>query len=291
MSDKKRIFYSFWLNNLGIIIEIITGLLTGSLAILSDAFHNVVDSLIMLTTMIGLSRSKKAPTKKQTYGSGRITVLITLFNGALTIALAFFIFFEAYKRFITPTSINSSPVIFAAAAAVILNGLIAYISSKGEDLSTKIIFLPNLADAASALSIVIGYIILFLNPRLTFIDPLLSIIIGFMLIHSVYEVLTEAVDILMEKTPNHFDLNEIIKIIKNNDEVVDVYDVHAWSISSGIHALSAHIVIDNCSLEVSNKVSRRLREKLRKKFFIEHTTLEIECQHAEGNEERHIDVK
>lgn len=286
MSDKKRIFYSFWLNNLGIVVEVITGIMTGSLAILSDASHNIVDSLIMLTTLIGLSRSEKAPTEKQTYGSGRITVLITLFNGALTIALAVFIFFEAYRRFINPISVNSSPVILAASIAVVLNGLIAYISSKGKDLSTRIIFLPNLADAASALSIVIGYIILFLNPHLTFIDPLLSVIIGFMLIHSVYEVLTDAVDILMEKTPKHFKLDEVIKIIKDNREVVQVYDIHAWSISSGIHAMSAHIVINNCSLEISNKVSNKIRERLKKDFLIEHTTFEIECLHAEGNNKK-----
>ena len=280
MSDKRRIFYSFWLNNLGIVVEVITGIMTGSLAILSDASHNVIDSLIMLTTIIGLSHSKKDPTEKQTYGSGRITVLITLFNGALTIALAVFIFFEAYRRIINPTFVKSPPVIFAAAVAVILNGLIAYISSKGKDLSTRIIFLPNLADMASALSIVFGYIILFFNPHLTFIDPLLSIIIGFMLIHSVYEVLTDAVDILMEKTPKHFNLKEVIKIIKDNREVVDIYDIHAWSISSGIHALSAHIIIDNCSLEISNKVSKKITEKLKKNFLIEHTTFEIECLHA-----------
>jgi len=261
------------------VLETIGGIFSRSLALISDAGHMLTDSISLLISFIALKISEKKPTEDKTYGFYRIEILSAFINGILLAFVAFYIFREAYSRLFEPVSILEMPMLIIATIGLSINIVSALILSKPSRLSLNIkgAFLHILSDTFSSFSVIMGGIIISFT-KFYLIDTLLGIGISILIFNGSYQLLKEAINILMEGTPKGLKIKDIINEIVKVKGVKDIHDLHVWSITTNMNALSAHIVLDNIFLEEASKILYEIREILKNKFNIMHTTLQIECE-------------
>lgn len=275
----KALSYALILTFSIMLLEIIGGIFSRSLALISDAGHMLMDSISLLISFIALKISEKKPTESKTYGFYRIEILSAFINGILLAFVAFYIFREAYMRLFEPVSILEIPMLIIATIGLSTNIASALILYKPSHLSLNIkgAFLHVLSDALSSFFVIIGGIIISFT-KIYLIDTLLGIGISMLIFNGSYQLLKEAFNILMEGTPKGLKIKDIIDEMVKVKGVKNVHDLHVWSITTNMNALSAHIVLDNIFLEEANKILYEIREVLKNKFNIMHTTLQIECE-------------
>ncbi|MEM2082895.1 MAG: cation diffusion facilitator family transporter [Nitrososphaerota archaeon] len=275
----KALSYALILTFSIMLLEIIGGIFSRSLALISDAGHMLMDSISLLISFIALKISEKKPTESKTYGFYRIEILSAFINGILLAFVAFYIFREAYMRLFEPVSILEIPMLIIATIGLSTNIASALILYKPSHLSLNIkgAFLHVLSDALSSFFVIIGGIIISFT-KIYLIDTLLGIGISMLIFNGSYQLLKEAFNILMEGTPKGLKVKDIIDEMVKVKGVKNVHDLHVWSITTNMNALSAHIVLDNIFLEEANKILYEIREVLKNKFNIMHTTLQIECE-------------
>lgn len=275
----KALSYALILTFSIMLLEIIGGIFSRSLALISDAGHMLMDSISLLISFIALKISEKKPTESKTYGFYRIEILSAFINGILLAFVAFYIFREAYMRLFEPVSILEIPMLIIATIGLSTNIASALILYKPSHLSLNIkgAFLHVLSDALSSFFVIIGGIIISFT-KIYLIDTLLGIGISMLIFNGSYQLLKEAFNILMEGTPKGLKIKDIIDEMVKVKGVKNVHDLHVWSITTNMNALSAHIVLDNIFLEEANKILHEIREVLKNKFNIMHTTLQIECE-------------
>ncbi|MEM3507749.1 MAG: cation diffusion facilitator family transporter [Nitrososphaerota archaeon] len=275
----KALSYALILTISIMLLEIIGGIFSRSLALISDAGHMLMDSISLLISFIALKISEKKPTESKTYGFYRIEILSAFINGILLAFVAFYIFREAYMRLFEPVSILEIPMLIIATIGLSTNIASALILYKPSHLSLNIkgAFLHVLSDALSSFFVIIGGIIISFT-KIYLIDTLLGIGISMLIFNGSYQLLKEAFNILMEGTPKGLKVKDIIDEMVKVKGVKNVHDLHVWSITTNMNALSAHIVLDNIFLEEANKILYEIREVLKNKFNIMHTTLQIECE-------------
>lgn len=263
------------------VIELFAGILSGSLALISDAGHNLTDSLSLIISFFAQKVAKREANVEHTYGYGRATILAVLINGLILFFLAFYIFYEAYSRFLNPEPVNGLIVTAVALIGLTINLSVAYLfKNETHDLSIKSAYLNMLFDALASLGAVVAGILIFFT-NMTIFDPLISILIGFMLIKSSWGVVREAIHVLLEGVPTGINTQSVKESIMEVSPLIkNVDDLHIWSISSQHSALSCHIVIEDCDLDKSMKMIKEIKEQLHQKFKIEHATIEselVEC--------------
>ncbi|MEM2986515.1 MAG: cation diffusion facilitator family transporter [Nitrososphaerota archaeon] len=275
----KALSYALILTFSIMLLEIIGGIFSRSLALISDAGHMLMDSISLMISFIALKISEKKPTESKTYGFYRIEILSAFINGILLAFVAFYIFREAYMRLFEPVSILEIPMLIIATIGLSTNIASALILYKPSHLSLNIkgAFLHVLSDALSSFFVIIGGIIISFT-KIYLIDTLLGIGISMLIFNGSYQLLKEAFNILMEGTPKGLKVKDIIDEMVKVKGVKNVHDLHVWSITTNMNALSAHIVLDNIFLEEANKILHEIREVLKNKFNIMHTTLQIECE-------------
>lgn len=268
------------------VFEFIIGFFSGSLALISDAAHNLTDSMSLLISFFATKISKRKANIDKTYGYGRATVLAAFVNALILLGLAIYIFIEAYKRFQNPQPVEGGLVIIVAFVGIIINGSIAYLFFKSRgDLNIRSAFLNMAMDAlASVGALTAGFIIVLTGK--TFADPFISIIIGCMLVYSGWSVVKDALHVLLEGTPEGTDLVKIKKAICAMSGVTGIDDLHVWALSTTNAALSAHVIIKKMSLEESIILTKNIKEKLKKDFHIEHATLETQLTEGPHDKER-----
>ena len=265
------------LNTAFTIFEFTIGIFSGSLALISDAGHNLTDSLTLLISFFGNKISQREANEEHTYGYGRATILTALLNSAILIILACFIFFEGYQRILHPEPVKGGIVAIVAFIGIIVNGCIALVfRGNKDDLNMRSAYINMAFDAlASVGALLAGLVIVFTNQ--TIADPLISIVIGVMLLFSAKNVVRDAMHVLLEGVPEGIDINHVKEVIKGtNSAIKDVDDLHIWAISSHYAAMSCHIVIENCSLEKSMELVKEIKEKLKQICHITHATIETE---------------
>jgi len=273
-----RLFATILLN-IGITAaEFIGGLLTGYLALLADAVHNLSDVAGLLLAYIGDIGSRRPATKKTTYGFKRIEVMTAFISAVALVVIAVYIFYEAYQRFISPVNI-SKPVLLLTIASIGLIGNVLSVfllrSGKKKSLNIKAAFLHMLYDAISSLAVIIGALVI-LKTGWAYIDPMLSILIGLMILYSSFDVLKEATMIFLEAVPGRIDYDSVKEAIMTHPGVDNVHDLHIWSLSSTSVALSCHIQIDREDYINSPTIIGELSLMLDKKFGIDHPTIQPE---------------
>lgn len=268
------------------IFEFIIGFSSGSLALISDAAHNLTDSLSILIAFAANKIAGRQATIDKTYGYGRATILAALLNTFILFALAAYIFYEAYKRFLNPQPLEGSVIMIVAFVGILINGSVAYLFSKNKsDLNMKGTYLNMLYDTlASAGAVIAGLIIILTNWTLA--DPLISVIIAVMQLKSGWEVVRSGFHVLLDGVPEGLDVKKVQKTILATPGVKGMDDLHIWALSTTAAALSAHIIIKKCSLEESIEVAQRIKEKLAQDFHIGHATLEIELTEGPHDKER-----
>ncbi len=277
-----RWFATILLNVIITAAEFIGGLLTGYLALIADAIHNLSDVAALLLGYLGEVGSRRPPTKKTTYGFKRIEVMTAFTSAVALVVIAVYIFYEAYLRIIHPVPLtNPTLLLIIACIGLIGNVLSVFLlhSPRDKSLNVKTALLHMFYDAVSSGAVIIGAIIIF-KTGWTYIDPILSILIGLMIIWSSIDVLKEATMIFLEAVPRGIDYDKVKTAIMEHPQVNDVHDLHIWSLSSTNIMLSCHICLDKTDYENSPAIIKEIGIKLHKKFGIGHATIQPERKHC-----------
>lgn len=282
----RKLQLSLWITVAFIFVELAAGIQAQSLALLSDAGHNFTDSLALGLAWFAFYLQSKPPTDQKTFGYLRAGVLAGFVNAMTLVVLALFIFYESYERFLDPRQVQEEIMIAVAAAGLVVNVAVMWAlhADSRHDLNIRGAFMHMLGDALSSVGIILGAIAIFYTGY-EWIDPLLSVLIAVLILWSGWDIIREAVNILLEGLPRGITREDVCGAITGVDGVIDVHDLHIWSLSSSSHALSCHTVIDDLPPSASDAILRRINEVLQHRFHIDHTTIQFEHIRCEGAEE------
>jgi len=268
-----------------IILLLVMGVRAHSLALLSEAGHNVSDFLALLLSLAAAFLQTRPPSATKTFGYHRAGVLAAFVNALLLVGIAFYVFVEAAQRISKPESVGAGTMIWVAAVGVTLNGVISILLYRSShDLNTRSVFVHMLGDTLSTAAVIVGAWTILLTGKY-WIDPALSLGIGALILWSSFGIIRETLNILLEGTPSGMQLDRVTREICAVPGVNDVHDLHIWSIGSHMHALSCHISIADIPPSASELILRDVQERLRNAFSIHHTTIQFEhvdCEIAHG---------
>ncbi len=262
-----------------VIAEFGTGLWSGSLALVSDAGHNLTDALALGFSLWALSITRRAPNYNKTYGYHRAGILAAVINASTLVVIALFIFFEAAQRLLNPVPVAGWTMAGVAAVALLLNATIAFSlhQTAHSDLNVRSAFIHMMGDALSSVGVMVAGVGIALTGWLA-LDPLISILIGLFIVWSSWGIIKEATNILMEASPPGLDMDKLLVDMSHETKVRQIHDLHVWTIGSDFAALSCHVQTDNCTLEEANATVQNLNQMLRDKYDIRHATLQVEYQ-------------
>lgn len=289
----KKIGWTILLNAAITLAEVIGGLLTGYLALLADAVHNLSDVAAMILAWAGAKGSMKPATKRSTYGFKRVEVMTALISAFSLIAIAIFVLVEAWDRYRHPVQLEQ-PWLFIGVACIGLLGnmfsMLVLRSEKDKSLNMKSAFFHMYYDMLSSVFVISGGIVIMYTGWVV-IDPILSAIIAVMILRSSYMVIHDATLIFLEAVPPGIEFDKVFEAIKAVPRVQDVHDLHIWSLSSNEVALSCHVCLDEADFASGPDIIVEINEMLRRKFHIGHGTIQLEkrdcarshllCQHSD----------
>src|ERR1700677_497282 len=272
-----------------IALLVVAGLRAHSLALLSEAGHNLSDFLALLLSLVAVYLQSRPASPTKTYGYHRAGVLAALVNATSLVAVSFFIFYEAFRRLQHPEHVQAAVMMWVAGAGVVMNGVIAlmlYRSSRGSggDVNIRSALLHEVGDTLSTAAVIVGGWVILVTGNY-WVDSALSFGIGALILWSGYGIVRETLNILLEGTPRGVKLELVETAIRSIDGVNDVHDLHCWSIGSEIRALSCHISIADIPPSVSERILRDVKDRLHHSFRIDHTTIQFEhvvCEVAHG---------
>jgi cobalt-zinc-cadmium efflux system protein len=268
-----------------ITVLVIAGVRAHSLALLSEAGHNLSDFFALLLSLFAVYLHARPPSSTKTYGYHRAGVLAALVNALSLVVVAFLIFYEAFRRLQNPGHVRAGVMIGVAAAGVVMNGVIALLLYRsGRDVNIRSAFLHEIGDTLSTAAVIVGGWAILVTGNY-WIDSALSVGIGALILWSAFGIMRETLNILLEGTPRGMKLDRVEAVMRSIDGVNDVHDLHVWSIGSESHALSAHITIADIPPSASERILRDVKEKLHQDFRIDHTTIQFEhvvCEVAHG---------
>lgn len=277
--ERRRLILTMALTGGTMIVEIIGGIFTGSLALVSDAGHMLTHFFALMVSLIAIILAAVPTRPTRSFGLYRVEVLAALFNGVTLLVVIVFIFYEAIDRLIHPVPIKELTMFLVAliGLAVNLASAALLVGVGKEDLNVRSAFLHMLGDTASSVGIVVGAIAIYLTGWFA-IDPILSMLIAAVILVWSWHLMRDSVNILLETTPRHINLDEVITTIRSEaPEVVDVHDVHIWEITSQMYSMTAHLVFrDNCPVSECARVFQRLNNPLHEKFRISHVNFSPE---------------
>jgi cobalt-zinc-cadmium efflux system protein len=276
--NKKNLLAVTVLNLVITVTEVIGGIVSNSLALLSDAIHNLGDTFAVIIAYAASLIGKKDATEKKTFGYKRIEILAALLNSVVLIAITIFLFHEAYRRFLSPQPIKGL-IMFVVAVIGFTANLIAVLLLKKEshqNLNIRAAYLHLLGDTISSVAVIVGSILVYFY-RIFWIDPLVTVLIGLYIMKEAYGVLRETVDILMQATPSSFDLSAVVSEIEKHEEIDNVHHVHSWKLDDRQIHFECHVDL-NKDLPVSDTdiIRIEIERMLQNKFGISHVTIQFE---------------
>ena len=280
----KRLALSLGLTAAFVIVEIIAGIFGNSLALLTDAAHNFTDVIALGLSWYAIKLATQPAHAGKTFGYHRAGILVALVNSTTLVLIALGIFYEAWKRFLSPPEVDSTILIGVGALAFLINAGTAWLVKSGSehDLNLRSTFLHLMGDVMSTLGAVIaGIIIAFTNWN--WLDPFVSVLIGIFILWNAWGILRQSIHILLESAPESIDMDSMVDSLLKVDGVRGVHDLHVWSINESLRALSAHIVTDNISISAGASIQKDLNEILAHEYNIQHATLQLECEGCHGN--------
>lgn len=273
-----RLITTMLLNILIAVVQIIGGIISGSLALISDALHNMSDAVSILISYIALRLKHHDNSERHTFGLKRAEILAAVINSAILIAIYIFLFYEAFLRFFTPNKIEAETMTFVALIGFIANlaGTILLKRDSKNSINIRSSYIHLLGDSVSSVAVILAGIAISVW-NVYWIDPLLTIVIGLYIIKESYNILLEAVHVLMEGAPSEISLDEIKLEVEKFPEVKDIHHVHIWTVGDGDVHLEAHVNISDIKISESDKLRFKIEKLIESKFNIHHITLQFEC--------------
>ena len=272
MKTDKNILIAFLLNLSFSIFEFIGGIFTGSVAILSDSFHDICDALSIGISYFLEKKSKKEANYKYTYGYIRYSILGGIITTIILITGSIFVIVASVKRLFNPVNINYDGMIIFAIIGVIVNMLASYSTKGGHSLNQKSVNLHMIEDVLGWLVVLIGSILMKFTD-ITYIDSILSILVALFILFNALKNIKKIIDIFLEKTPKNIDIEELKKHILKIDGVYDIHHIHIRSIDGFNNFLTMHAVVDKYNHEIKGRIKEEL-----KKHNISHSTIELELK-------------
>lgn len=276
--NRRSLWIVFGLTFTYFLVEVVGGLVTNSLALLADAAHMLTDVGGLGLALFAAWMSKKPATSQRTYGYYRVEILAALANAVVLFLMAFFILFEAYRRFREPPEVSSLPMMGVAAVGLVVNLIGMWILRKasGESLNMQGAYLEVVSDLLGSVGVLIAGVVM-LTTGWYYADPLFSVVIGLFILPWTWGLMKQAVNVLLEATPAHINLPEVEKAMLGIEGVASVHDLHVWTITSGIDAFSGHVVLAPAvEPAVADAVLERVAAVLKEKFGLAHTTIQVE---------------
>jgi len=261
------------------VAEVVGGILSNSLALLGDAGHMLVDALALGLSLFAMTIASRPATPTKTYGYYRVEIMAALANGSILILVSLYIFYEAYQRFLDPPTVKVPIMLLVAGIGLIANlaGILLLRKGSRRSLNIKAAFWHIVGDTVSSVGVIVGGIIISITGW-GIVDPLIAVLIGGIILWGAVRIVRESVDILLEAVPRHIQLDKVIETIKKAPGVESVHDIHIWTITSGVHALSAHLVIEDQAVSRSAEIVDRVNQDLARYFDVGHSTLQLECE-------------
>lgn len=278
-NNKKILFISFIIITLFMILEVIGGYITNSLALLSDAGHMLSDAIALFIALLAFKFGERASDRSKTYGYKRFEILAALLNGVLLILISLYIFYEAIFRLIDPPEVASTGMLLISVIGLLVNIFVAWIMFKGSDtehnLNMRGAFMHVLGDLLGSVGAIVAALLM-MGFGWNLADPIASVLVALLIIRSGYGVTKSALNVLMEGAPSHINMNDITETIESHPDIYEVHDLHIWSITSDLTALSCHAVIDEgktiseCDI-IIQEINHQLSHK-----SIQHATIQLE---------------
>jgi cobalt-zinc-cadmium efflux system protein len=278
-ADKlnAKLFFSILLNLSITIAEIIGGLISNSLALLSDAVHNMSDTVSIILTYVSIKIGRKNHTFKHTFGFKRIEILSALINAAALWIISFFLLIHAYERFQNPEPINSK-IMFIVAVIGLFANLISVLllhNHSRDSLNVKSAYLHLLGDTFSSIGVIIGSVLIYFY-KITWIDPLVTVLIVLYIVKESWSILKETLHILMQGAPANIDIPDLQKELSKLEEINDVHHTHIWMLSEKEIFFESHINIQDMPVSKTSELTENIKKILTEKFGVTHITLQYE---------------
>ncbi len=276
---KRGLTAGIALNLLIVIAEVVAGTIAGSLGLISDAVHNFTDMAALGIAWFALEQAKRPPTATKTFGFHRTGILTALINSLLLAGVTIWIFYEAYHRFLDAQPVGGALVIITAALALCANLVIVGTlrNTAHGDINIRSAVLHLLGDAAASAAVLVAGIIILATGWYA-VDPLVSALLGVAILWGAWQIIREALEIFLESSPRAIDVDLLVNEMKQEDGVLDIHDIHVWTLGSGIYAMSCHVVVDDVKVSEGGRIIADLRETLAHEFGIVHSTLELESE-------------
>jgi cobalt-zinc-cadmium efflux system protein len=284
IQGRRGLLIALSITVLMMVAELAGGLLSNSLALLSDAGHMLTDNLALLLSFFAMKFAAMPATDRRTFGFYRIEILAALINGVILVLISIYIIYEAYLRILDPQPVQGTLMLVVAIIGLVANIIGAMVLARHShaNLNIRGAYLHIIGDALSSVGVVAGGIVILLTGWYL-IDPILSILISFVIMYGAWALVKESVSILLESVPSHVDIDIVAAEIGRLAGVREAYHIHAWTITSGVHAMSAHVIIDDQLVSRSRDLLDEIRALLADKFKILHSTIQLECERCDIN--------
>jgi cobalt-zinc-cadmium efflux system protein len=279
-----KLGYGIVITAVVLVIEVAGGILSNSLALLSDAGHVFTDGVALLLSWYAVRQAERPSSSRMTFGYHRVGVIIAIINAVSIVVIAGVILYEAYRRFFERLEINGGMMLAVAVVGLAANiFVVAWLhGEQGRSINIKSAFWHALGDALASVGVIAGAVIIMFT-KLYWVDAVVSVLISLIILFGAWSIFREGLRILLEAVPGDIRVSEVVKALKVIPEIRDVHDLHVWSISSNLNAMSSHVVIDDCSVSQAENIRRRIEDTLREKFDIGHTTVQFECNQCADN--------
>ncbi|HEX2992022.1 MAG TPA: cation diffusion facilitator family transporter [Anaerolineales bacterium] len=273
-----RLSWSLFLTLAFVVVEAAAGYFSNSLALLTDAAHNLTDVIALGLSWFAIRITAQPANARKTYGYHRAGILVALINSTTLVLISLGIFYEAYRRFLSPPDVQSGILIGVGLIAVVVNLVTAMLVHRGSesDLNLRSAFVHLMGDVISTVGAVIAGILIFFTGA-NWLDPLVSVLIGFLILYNAWGILQETVEILLESTPRDVDMKKMVSDITEVDGVLGVHDLHVWSLTRNLRTMSAHILTEDISISAGTRIQSTINELVYHRYNISHATLQLEC--------------
>jgi len=282
-TSGTRLFITILLNFTITIAEIIGGIISGSLSLISDALHNFSDGIAVIISYIAIRLNRRPKDAKFTFGYKRAEIIAAVFNASVLIGISLYLFIEAYNRFANPEHVEGGLMTIVASVGLIANviGTLLLKSGSKENMNIRAAYLHLLSDAVSSVGVIIGGIFIYFY-NVYWIDPLLTVLISLYIIKESYVIVKEATEILMMAAPEGISLEKIDEVVKNIDDIDSIHHVHFWKVNENDIHFEAHVKVKDMKVSETEFILEKVEKLLHDEFDIGHVTLQFECTRCEN---------